>query len=162
MLNKTMLDALNEQMKKEFNSAYIYLSMAAYFEGLNLSGMSSWMKHQYEEEVEHAMKLFGHIVERGETPTVPGIDKPKSDFGSPLAAFEAALKHEQFITDSINKLYDVAVKEDDKPAQIMLHWFIEEQVEEEDSVGTVVDQLKLVGDSGAGLMMIDRSLAQRA
>ena len=161
MLSKKMLDTLNDQMKNEFHSAYIYLAMAAYFEGKNLPGMASWMKLQYDEEVEHAMKFFQHIVERGETPVVLGFDSPPSTYDSPLAAFEAALKHEQYITGKINEVYDVAVEENDRPVQIFLQWFIDEQVEEEASVGEVVDTFKMVGDSGQALYLLDQKLGQR-
>lgn len=162
MLSKKMLDALNDQMKNEFHSAYIYLAMAAYFEGRNLSGFAGWMKVQYQEEVGHAMKFFHHVVERGATPVVMGFDTPKADYASPLDAFEAALKHEQFITGKINDLDDLAKAENDKPAQSFLQWFIDEQVEEENSVGQIVDMLKLVGDSGQALFMLDRQLGQRS
>lgn len=161
MLSKKMLDALNDQMKNEFHSAYIYLAMAAYFEGKNLSGFANWMKMQYQEEVGHAMRFFTHIVERGETPVVAGFDTPKADYSSSLEAFGAALKHEKFITGKINDLDDIAKSENDKPVQSFLQWFIDEQVEEENSVGQIVDTLKLVGDSGQALFMLDRQLGQR-
>jgi ferritin len=161
MLSKKMLDALNEQMRKEFHSAYIYLAMAAHFEGKNLPGMATWMKAQYQEEIEHAIKFFDHIVERGETPVVQGFDTPKSDYSSVLEVFEAALEHEKFITRSINEVYDVAVAENDRPAQIMLQWFVTEQVEEEDNVGQVADTIKMIGEQGQALFMLDRQLGQR-
>jgi ferritin len=160
-MNKKMLDAFNEQMRREFHSAYIYLEMAAHFDAENLSGMAAWMKAQHGEEIEHAMKFYNYIVERGGRPVIPGIDKPELKISKPIDAFEAAFKHEKYITKSIDELYDLAVKENDKPAQIFLNWFVEEQVEEEDNVGGVVDTMKMIGDSGQALYMLDRQLGQR-
>lgn len=161
MLSKKMLNGLNDQMKNEFNSAYIYLGMSAWFETQNLRGMAKWMMLQYEEEIEHALKFYHHIVERGGAPVIPAMDKPAATYKTPLAAFEAALKHEKFVTSKINDLHDLALAEKDKPAEIMLHWFITEQVEEEANVGEVIEALKMVGESGQALFLMDRQLAQR-
>lgn len=160
-MKKSMVEAINKQINEELNSAYIYLAMSAHLEDKNLPGMAQWMKVQFNEEMEHAMKLYEHLVERGEKPVLMAIDAPKSDFGSVKEIFKAALNHEKHITACIDELYNLAVKEDDKPAQIMLQWFIKEQVEEEDNVGGVVDTIEMVGEDGRSLYLLDRQLSGR-
>ncbi len=161
MFSRTMQDAINQQINKELYSAYAYLSMAAYFESQNLPGAAQWMRKQSGEEVEHAMKFFEYLIERGVRVTLDAIAQPPADFGSPLQAFQEVLAHEQKVTESIHDLYALALKETDYPTQVMLHWFIEEQVEEEKNASGVVEQLKMIGDSPAALFMIDRQLAAR-
>jgi ferritin len=162
MLNSAVQQALNDQVQKELHSAYIYLSMAAYFEAENLPGAAHWMRGQAGEEQEHAMKLFDFIQDRGGRVTLQAIDAPPATFSSPLAVFEASYAHEQKVTKSIHDLYALAVKEADYPTQVMLQWFIDEQVEEEKNASAIMAQLKMVGDSPAALFMIDRQLAARA
>jgi ferritin len=162
MLNPTVQQALNDQVQKELHSAYIYLSMAAYFEAENLPGAAHWMRSQAGEEQEHAMKIFDFIQDRGGRVTLQAIDAPPATFASPLAVFEAAFAHEQKVTKSIHDLYALAVQEADYPTQVMLQWFIDEQVEEEKNASAIMAQLKMVGDSPAALFMIDRQLAARA
>jgi ferritin len=162
MLNSAVQQALNDQVQKELHSAYIYLSMAAYFEAENLPGAAHWMRGQAGEEQEHAMKLFDFIQDRGGRVTLQAIDAPPATFSSPLAVFEASYAHEQKVTQSIHDLYALAVKEADYPTQVMLQWFIDEQVEEEKNASAIMAQLKMVGDSPAALFMIDRQLAARA
>jgi len=161
MLSQKMQDVINEQIKNELHSAYIYLSMSAYFEDANLPGGAHWMRMQYEEEMVHTMKLFDYMIDRGGRIVLLPIDQPPSDFASPLAIFEQALKHEQFITGTIHKLYALAVEEGDYPTQSMLQWFIDEQVEEEKNAGDIVAQLKMIGDSGTATYLIDQQLAAR-
>ncbi len=162
MLNPTVEQALNDQIQAEFHSAYIYLSMAAYFEAENLSGAAHWMRGQAGEEQEHAMKIFDFIIDRGGRVTLQAIDAPPATFASPLAIFETAYAHEQKVTQMIHTLYALAVQENDYPTQMMLHWFINEQVEEEKTASAIVAQLQMVGDSPAALFMIDRQLAARS
>ena len=162
MLNPAVEQALNDQIQKEFHSAYIYLSMSAYFEAGNLPGAAHWMRHQAEEEQEHAMKIFDFVHDRGGRVALQAIGQPPADFASPLAVFEAAYAHEQKVTKSIHDLYALAVKEGDYPTQVMLQWFIDEQVEEEKNASAIVAQLHMVGDSPAALFMIDRQLAARS
>jgi ferritin len=162
MLNPTVQQALNDQVQKELHSAYIYLSMAAYFEAENLPGAAHWMRSQAGEEQEHAMKIFDFIQDRGGRVTLQAIDAPPATFASPLAVFEAAFAHEQKVTKSIHDLYALAVQEADYPTQVMLQWFIDEQVEEEKNASAIMAQLRMVGDSPAALFMIDRQLAARA
>ena len=161
MLKTRVLDALNAQIQKEIESAYIYLGMAAYFDGMNFPGFSHWMKIQYEEEMAHAFKIYHYINSRGEKVILEAIAKPSVDFSSPLEVFEAALEHEQYISRSINDLYTLAKAENDYATQQFLHWFIEEQVEEEENAGGIVDTLNMVKDHPQALLMLDRELAQR-
>jgi ferritin len=161
MLGKPVQDAMNEQIKNELYSGYLYLSMAAHFESTNLPGFAHWMKFQATEEVKHAMKFFEYINERGGKVSLKAIDQPAADFKSPLDMFKMAHKHEQKVTAMIHKLYELSLKENDYPSQVMLQWFIKEQVEEEKSAEGIVEQLKMAGDSSAALLMADRQFAQR-
>jgi ferritin len=160
-LSKKLERALNEQITHELESAYVYLAMCAYFEVQNLRGMAHWMRLQAQEEVGHAMKIFDFINDRSGRVELGAIEKPPVEFKSPLDAFQKALAHEQKITGLINKLYDLADDEDDYPTEVMLQWFIDEQVEEEKSAGEVVEQLKLIGTQGAGLLILDKHLGER-
>jgi ferritin len=161
MLSKTMEKALNEQVNAEFYSSYLYLSMSAYFQNLNLSGFASWMKAQAQEELFHAMKFYNFVHERGGKVVLQAIEAPPTEWESPLAAFEAALAHEQKVTGLINDLVNLAIEEKDHATNNFLQWFVSEQVEEEDSVGEVVNKIKLIGQASGGLFMLDRDLAQR-
>ncbi|WP_457570628.1 ferritin [Desulfovulcanus sp.] len=161
MLSKTMEKALNDQVNAEFYSSYLYLSMSAYFQGLNLSGFASWMKAQAQEELFHAMKFYNYIHERGGKVVLQAIEAPPTEWDSPLAAFEAALAHEQKVTHLINDLVNLAIEEKDHATNNFLQWFVSEQVEEEDSVGEVVNKIKLIGQASGGLFMLDRDLGQR-
>ena len=161
MLSKKMLDALNEQVNAEFYAAHLYLSMAAHFDGEGLPGFATWMKKQYEEEVEHAMKFYEYINDRGSKVVLKAIDQPLTEFDSPLDIFQKALEHEQKVTAMINNLVDIADEEKDRATHVFLHWFIDEQVEEEKSVSEVIDALEMVGDKGHALFMLDRQMGQR-
>lgn len=161
MLSKTLQKALNEQINREFYSSYLYLSMAAYAESKNLPGFAHWLKLQQQEEHGHAMKLYKYVNERGGSVELGAIDKPPSDFKSPTTLFGEVLNHERFITASINKIYEKAVKENDYATQVKLHWFINEQVEEEASASEILDTLKMAGEKGPALLMLDRQLGRR-
>lgn len=156
-----MIDAINEQINKELYSAYLYLSMRAWFEDQGLSGMAKWMDMQAIEEYEHAMKFFNFLVERGAKVALGAIEQPPAEFESPLNAFTMALDHERFVTKSINELMDLAIAENDHATKSFLYWFVDEQVEEEASVDAIVNDLKLVGDRGHGILMINRELGRR-
>ena len=158
---KGVVAGINDQIANEFYAAYLYLAMAAYCDAENLPGFAHWMRMQYDEERGHALRLFDFLLERGERVQLKAIDKPPLKFGSPLEVIKATLTHEKKVTASINKLYEAAVKEKDYPAQLMLQWFINEQVEEERSVGDIIAQLEMAGDSGPALLMMDRPLASR-
>ncbi len=161
MLSKAVQDAINEQVKDELYSAYLYLSMEAYFEAMSLPGFAAWMRAQSQEEVAHAMKLFDFINERGGRAELHAIEQPPVDFDSPRDVFEMTYEHEQKVTALIHNLYEVALEENDYAAQVMLHWFIDEQVEEEANVSQILDTLERIGDSDQGLIMLDRELGQR-
>lgn len=162
MIKQTLQDAINSQINKEFFSEYYYLSMAAYFESEDLPGFANFFKVQVEEERFHAMKFFDYLNERGGKVNLTGIDSPKTDFESPLQVFELAYKHEQYVTESINGLMDIAIKENDHALKSFLQWFIDEQVEEEATMSKYVNQLKRLNGNGHGIMMLDRELAQRS
>jgi ferritin len=161
MLNEKIEAALNDQLNFEFYSSYIYLSMSAYFESIDLKGCARWMRAQTQEEMLHAMKFFDFIAERGGRVILKPIGSPSTQWGSPLKAFENALFHEGVVTERINYLMDIAQQEKDHATQIFLQWFISEQVEEEASVNSVVQRLKLAGDNPGHLFMLDRDLSAR-
>jgi ferritin len=160
-LSKKMQDALNEQIKEELFSSYLYLSMAAYCESVNLPGFAHWMQTQSGEELEHAMKFFGYIHDRGGRVLLQALDQPAAEFGGPTDLFEKTLAHEQYITGRIHQLYALAVEENDYASLSMLQWFVDEQVEEEKNASEILEVLKMIGDKGQGLIMLDRQLASR-
>ena len=160
MISQKMQDAINDQITWEFYSGYIYLSMSAWFDSQGLPGFAKWMMAQYKEEIFHGMKMLDYVGEAGGTVELGAIDKPRKEWSSPLEAFEEALEHERGVTARINNLANIAMDERDHATGIFLQWFISEQVEEEASVGEIVDKLKLVGDGGA-LFMLDRDMAAR-
>ncbi len=160
-MKKSINDAINEQINAETFSAYLYWSMAAYFDAKGLEGFAGWMKAQAQEEMVHAMKFYDFVYERGGTVALDKIEKPESEFKSPLGAFEAALTHEKHVTSLINGLYELATKEKDYAFQSFLKWFIDEQVEEEDTASKIIDQIHLAGEKGPGLFMLDKELGAR-
>ena len=161
MFSKKIQDEMNTQIQRELEAAYIYLSMAAYFDSVNLPGAAHWMRAQYQEEVEHAMKFYDFIYDRGGRVLLQAIGQPPAEFASALDVFEKALAHEQKVTGHINYLYALAVAEKDYASQTFLQWFIDEQVEEENSAGDIVETLKMIGDKGHAMFMLDRHLGQR-
>ena len=162
MLSEKMENALNGQLNAEMYSAYLYLSMNAYFKSINLDGFANWMYYQAQEELTHAMKFYDFIISRGGRVKLAQIDAPPNSWDSPLAIFEATLEHEQKVTGLINDLVELALAEHDHASNIFLQWFVSEQVEEEESVGGVLEQLKLMGEAKGGLFMMDRELAKRS
>ena len=160
MLSQNLQAAINDQIKHEFYSAHLYLSMSAYFECNNWPGMSKWMRVQAQEEVGHAYKFFDFVNDRGGRVVVSAIDQPPTDFESALDAFSQAQAHERKVTGLIDHLYALALQENDYPTQVLLQWFITEQVEEEKNASVIVEQLKRVG-SGGGLVHYDRQLGKR-
>ena len=162
MISQTMQNAINEQIKHEFYSSYLYLAMSAYFEAANLPGFARWMRLQSQEEQEHALKLFDFLNDRGGTVELAAIDQPPGEFQSPLAVFQQALDHERLVTSLIHRLYEQGLKENDYATQSFLQWFINEQVEEEKNASQVIEQLKMTGGQGAALFMLDRQMAARA
>ena len=161
MISAKMQKALNEQINFEYFSAYLYFSMAAHFEAKGLKGCANWMRVQNKEELLHVDKFFDYIIERGGKVILAEIAKPETTWRTNLAAFENAYEHEQKVTARIGKLVDLARAEKDHATENFLQWFVAEQVEEEASVSAVVDQIRLAGESGGGMFMIDKELAGR-
>lgn len=160
-LSPSLEQALNDQIRDEFASAYAYLAMSAYFEGRNLHGFAHWMRVQAQEEVDHAMKLYRYVFDRGGSVTLQALDEPATDFASPVKVFQGALEHERSISAKIHDLYSRAWGEKDYASIPILEWFMAEQVEEEAAVDHIVEQLRLAGDSQSALLMLDRELAVR-
>ena len=160
-MNAKVEKAINEQINAELYSAYLYLSMAAYFDGLSLSGFAHWMKTQAKEEMEHAMKFYHYIYECGGDVKLKAIDQPPTQFKSPLAVVKEVLAHEQKVTGLIHKLYELSYNEKDYAFKSFLKWFIDEQVEEEDNARHLIDQVTLAGEKGPGLYLLDKELAKR-
>jgi ferritin len=161
MIGKKMQKALNAQINEEFYSAYLYLSMSANFEAMNLSGFANWMRVQTQEEMVHAMKIFDYVLSRGGRVELKPLGGPQTEWQTALEAHEAGLKHEQHITECINNLSKLAREENDNASVIFLDWFVNEQVEEEKNADQVIKNLKLIGKDGPGLFMIDREMATR-
>ena len=161
MIDKKMEKAFNEQINAEFYSEYLYLSMKAYFLNLNLNGFATWMDVQVQEEHAHAMGMFDYVIERGGRVELLAIEKPETNWSSPLDVFKAVLKHEEYVTSRINALMDVAEEERDRAATIFLNWYLKEQVEEEANVGGVLAQLEMIGDDKSGLFALDKELGAR-
>jgi len=161
MIKEKIQEALNKQLNAELFSSYLYLSMAAYFESINLKGFANWMRVQTQEELVHAMKFYNFIIERGGKAVLSAIEGPPTQWKSPLAVFEHAYKHEQKVTGLINNLVDLSIAEQDHATNNFLQWFVAEQVEEEASADEVVQKIKLIGDATGGLFMLDQELAQR-
>ncbi len=160
-MNENVQKAINQQITREFYASHLYLAMMAYFEAESLGGFAHWMRLQAQEEQGHAMKLVDFLIDRGVRVELQAVDKPPRDFDSPLSVMEAALEHERKVTAWINELYELAVAERDYPAQVMLQWFIAEQVEEEKSAGDIIDQLEIAGTAGSALLMVDARLGGR-
>lgn len=161
MISEKLEKAFNDQINKELYSEYLYLSMQAYFERLNLKGFVNWMSVQIQEEHAHAMGMFNYVHERGGKVELEAIDKPQVEWNSPLHVFEEVLKHEEFVTSRINALMDVAEEVKDRAALSFLDWYLKEQVEEESNVGGVLATLKLIKDDAKALLMLDKELAAR-
>jgi len=161
MISANMAQNINEQINKELYSEYLYLSMATYFDDLGLKGFANWMRVQVKEERTHALMQYTYMAEQGAKANMLAIDAPETTWASPLAAFEQVLAHEQLVTASINNLMSIAIEEKDYATIAFLQWFITEQVEEEATAKEIIDELKIVGNEGQGLLMKDRELAAR-
>ncbi|HNW35269.1 MAG TPA: ferritin [Candidatus Ozemobacteraceae bacterium] len=161
MISKKMAKIINEQITKEMYSAYLYLSMASYFEVGNLPGIATWMRVQAQEETAHGMIFFNYLADHGERALMGTIDTPVTNFKSVLAVFEMTLAHEKTVTASIYKLLDQSLADHDYATQNFLQWFVKEQVEEEKNADTIIGKLKRIGKSEDGLYMLDRELAAR-
>ncbi len=161
MINERVVTAINEQIKNEIESAYLYLSMAAYFHDKSLDGMAHWMRCQTHEEFAHAMKFYNFIIDRGAEIKLKDVAQLKTKWSSPLDAWKEAFNHEQKITGNINDLIAIAREEKDYASEPLLAWFSEEQVEEEANTSKVVEQLEIIENDKTGLLLIDRELGSR-
>lgn len=161
MFSENLETAINDQIKHELYSAYFYLSMSAYAESNNMPGAAKWLGKQAHEEQEHALKFYGYVHDRGGKVTLQAISQPPTEFTSLLDIFEQVKEHEAKITSLIHRLYEIALKENDYASQIMLQWFVTEQVEEEKNAAAIVDAMRSVGTQGASLFMVDRWLGER-
>ena len=161
MISETLQDAFNDQINKELYSSYLYLSMAAYFESMNLLGFAKWMQVQVSEERAHAMRLFQFLVDRNGRVVLNAIAAPDVEWKSSLELFKQVAEHEAAVTASINALYALALKENDYAAQVALQWFITEQVEEEKNAAEILQQLELIDARGTAVLMLDHRLGKR-
>ncbi|HEX9581681.1 MAG TPA: ferritin [Gemmatimonadales bacterium] len=160
-LSKKMQDALNDQIQREFYSAYLYLSMSAYCSAENLPGFTTWMRLQAQEEVGHAMRIYDYLDDRSARVVLQAVKQPPSRFKSPLDVVEGVKRHEEAVTASINELYALAQAENDYATQTFLHWFITEQVEEEKSTTQLAERLKMAGDNKSAVLLLDREVGSR-
>ena len=161
MLNPKVQDAINEQINAELYSAYLYLSMAQYFEAEGLAGFANWFKIQFQEEQAHATIFMNYVNQRGGRVMLKAIDAVPTTWDSPMEVFRATLEHEQKVTALINSLYTLAMQEEDYATRDRLYWFVGVQVEEEDNCRALIDKLRLIGDNGMGLYMLNTELAAR-
>ncbi|MDK9710779.1 ferritin [Acidaminobacter sp.] len=161
MINKRVEEAFNIQINAELYSAYLYLSMAAYFEAQNLPGFANWMRVQFQEEQFHAMKMFDFVNERGGRVILTKIDGPKVEWENVVDVYEEVLAHEQHVTSLINNIMDIAIDERDHATKSFLNWFIDEQVEEESNAEAIISELKLIDGKGNGILMMDREFRAR-
>jgi len=161
MIGKKLNDAMNEQIKNELESYYIYLSMAAWLHSKALDGMGHWMRVQAHEEMLHAMKFFNHLIDRGGKVALKDLKQLKVQWKSPLEVFQDALEHEKFISKKINDLMSIARQEKEFASEPLLAWFTNEQIEEESNATKITEQLEMVGADKSGLLMLDRELAAR-
>lgn len=161
-MNDKIFKALNEQIKREFYSSFLYLSIASHFENIPLEGIAKWFRKQAKEENEHAMKIYDYLLERDLHVDFQAIEKPPVKFNSIKEIFALALEHEQKVTRWIHEIYDLAVKEKDHATHVFLQWYITEQVEEEKNAQDNLDQITFIGDDKAALFVIDQNLGKKA
>jgi ferritin len=161
MLNEKVEAALNEQLNKEIFSAYLYFSMSAWFSSRSLKGFANWMHIQGLEELTHSQKFFDFIVERGGRVRLSDIEAPRVEWDNSMEIYTETLKHEEFVTESINKLVSVARESVDNATEIFLQWFVTEQIEEEGNVNEIIDRLKMAGDNPSALLMLDSEMGKR-
>lgn len=161
MISKQMAEALNDHLNKELYSAYLYMSMSSHAHYIGLKGFANWFNIQVQEELIHVQKAYHYLLDQGTKVIFEAVDKPPTDFKSPLDLFETTLNHEKQVTARVHSLVSQANKENDYASSNMLQWFVDEQVEEETTVSDIIQKLKLVGNDGTGLLMIDKELGTR-
>lgn len=158
-MNAELLKGLNQHLTLEFRAAHEYLAMAIWLAAHDLPGFALWIRNQSGDELMHASKIIDHLIERDQKATLPAVAQPPSEWPSAEALVEQVLRNEREVTASINNLYEMAVRTTDHPAQVLLQWFVNEQMEEEASARAILGRLKLVGSAGLGLLLIDQELA---
>ncbi len=161
MLTQKLQDALNEQINKEFFAEYLYLSMSAYLESIEMEGFANYFNVQAQEEHFHAMKMFNFVHDKGGRVILKSLKEPRSEFSSVMDVIEESLVQEKFVTRSINELMDIAIKENDHSVKSFLEWFVDEQVEEEATISKLLAKLKLINGEGLGLLTLDTQLGMR-
>jgi len=161
MISQKLLAELNDQIKHELFSAHYYLSMAAFCADQNFSGFSNFFLVQSSEEKEHALKFFNFILDLGEKPEIYGLEQPKNEFSSLEEILHLGLEHEKFVTQRIHEILELALEEKHHPTVSFLQWFVDEQVEEEASMEKILEEIRLVGEKGTGLFLLDRELSRR-
>lgn len=161
MINQRVEEAINKQIQAELYSSYLYMAMSAHANQSGLPGMAQWLKVQVQEEMTHALRFYQYLNNRGGHAVFYAIEQPPSEFPSAVGVFEHVLKHEQHVTSLINGLMDVAMEERDHATTQMLQWFVTEQVEEEANAMDILQKLKLIGDTGNALFLMDKELAMR-
>ncbi len=161
MISKHLQDAINAQINAELWSAYLYLSMSSYCQSEGFVGMANWFAVQFKEEQDHALILINYLYSRGARVLLKPIDAVETQWTSPLAAYENTLAHEKKVTSMINNLMAIAVEDKDFASQSRLQWFIDEQVEEEETATEIIQKLRLLGDNGYGLYQLDQELSTR-
>ncbi len=160
-ISKKMQDAINVQMKNEYDNAFLYLSIASWFEQKSLKGFAHWNFVQYQEEQEHALKFYNYLLERQGEAIVDAVAKPQKDWNSVIDVFKDILAKEKETTENIYKLYEIALEEKDYTTQGFLKWYLDEQVEEEDNASTILEKLEMIGDSKSALVLLDKELGER-
>ncbi len=161
MLSEKMNEALNVQANRELYSSYLYLSMSYYFESTGMPGFANWMRAQAGEELVHAMKMHDYIANAGGRAKMLAVEAPQFSWASPTAVFLHVWNHERAVTGLIHALVDVAIAEKDEATRSFLQWYVDEQVEEEESSDTVLKKVKAAGDDNAALQAADRELGSR-
>lgn len=162
MIDSNILNVLNDQVNKEFYSAYLYLEISNYFSSLNLDGFTKWYRIQALEEQDHAMKIINYIISNNEKPILKQIDSPNIKIDTPIYALESAFKHEQYITSSINEIYSLAISSNDFRTMKFLDWFIEEQAEEEETAGALINKFNFLNNNQSGLYILNQELDKRS
>lgn len=160
-INEKIASAFNNQVTAELEASMVYLQLSYVLDDLGLTGMRDWMKAQSKEELEHAQKFAQHLLDRDYTPQIGDIAPPKLDVTSAIEAFEASLAHEQKISGLIRELAAIQDAEKDYDSRALIDWFLNEQIEEEATVGEIIDRLRIAGDSGSGILRIDDELGSR-
>ena len=160
-MNQELLKRLNEQISLEIHSAHIYLEMSAYFETEGLDGMAHWLYVQHLEELDHAMKIWHHLVDRGERPQMLAVERPMNEFTSVLDVWQKGLEHEKFITRQFDEMMKIALDNQEYKSLSLLQWYVDEQVEEEDNFSTIVDKIELADNSKPGIMQMNAAMASR-